>query len=148
MATCTSHSAEETERLGEAWGQAAVGGWFIGLTGELGAGKTQLVKGIARGLGVTSRVHSPTFILVNEYEGGRLPLVHMDLFRMAGGTDILDAGLGEYIIRPQGVVVIEWVDRWLSPEEIAFLVKGSYRQVNIVELGDCSRSIQYEDFGA
>ena len=67
-----SRSVAETESLGEAWAQEARRGWVIGLNGDLGAGKTQLVKGIARGLGVTERVHSPTFPLVNEYLNGRL----------------------------------------------------------------------------
>ena len=72
MATFISHSPAETESLGESWGRAAQHGWVVGLTGDLGAGKTQLVKGIARGLGIVARVHSPTFTLVNEYAGGRL----------------------------------------------------------------------------
>ena len=79
MATFISHSPAETESLGETFGRAASHGLVIALSGELGAGKTQLVKGIARGLGVTARVHSPTFTLVNEYGGGRLKLFHLDL---------------------------------------------------------------------
>jgi tRNA threonylcarbamoyladenosine biosynthesis protein TsaE len=78
MVTFTSHSPEETQALGEAWGREAGKGWIIGLTGDLGAGKTQLVKGIARGLGIKARIQSPTFALVNEYGEGRLPLAHLD----------------------------------------------------------------------
>src|SRR6185436_15841619 len=74
MPTLISHSPAETEALGEAWGREARSGLVIGLSGDLGAGKTQLVKGLARGLGVTDRVHSPTFTLVNTYSGGRLTL--------------------------------------------------------------------------
>ena len=72
MATFISHSPTETEALGERWGREIPRGLVIALTGDLGAGKTQLVKGLARGLGVAARVHSPTFTLVNEYSGGRL----------------------------------------------------------------------------
>ena len=65
--------------MGEGWGGVAAAGWVIGLSGDLGVGKTELVRGIARGLEVTSRVHSPTYALVNEYAGGRLPMFHLDL---------------------------------------------------------------------
>jgi len=82
MATFISHSPAETGSFGERWGRAAQPGLVIGLSGDLGAGKTQLVKGIARGLGITAQVHSPTFTLVNEYGGGRLRLFHLDLYRL------------------------------------------------------------------
>src|ERR1700688_1150117 len=113
MATYTSHSPEETAALGEAWGRAATAGLVIALSGDLGAGKTQLAKGVARGLGVTSRVHSPTFTLVNQYDGGRLPLFHVDLYRLETPDQIIAAGLEEYF-RPDGVSVIEWPERWLG----------------------------------
>ena len=86
-----SHSPAETESLGESWGRAAKHGLVIALSGELGAGKTQLVKGLARGLGITARVHSPTFTLVNEYAGGRLRLFHLDLYRLETRAQILSA---------------------------------------------------------
>src|SRR5207249_2194915 len=111
MATLISHSPAETEALGEDWGRAAASGLVIGLTGELGAGKTQLVKGLARGLGITARVHSPTFTLVNEYAGGRLRLFHLDLYRLDTPEQIRAAGLEEYL-QPTGVTVIEWAERW------------------------------------
>src|ERR1043165_9388418 len=97
MATFISHSPQETASLGEEWGRAAKKGLVIGLTGGLGAGKTQLVKGLARGLGVTSRVHSPTFTLVNEYIGGRLKLFHLDLYRLDSQAQIGSAGLQEFL---------------------------------------------------
>ena len=71
MPELISHSPAETEALGERWGREAQRGLVIALSGDLGVGKTQLVKGLARGLGATARVHSPTFTLVNEYGGGR-----------------------------------------------------------------------------
>src|SRR5271165_2612051 len=110
MATFISHNPGETLALGEAWGRAAVHGLVIGLSGDLGAGKTQLAKGIARGLGISGRVHSPTFTLVNEHAGGRLTLFHVDLYRLETAGQIAGAGLEEYF-RPAGVSVIEWVEK-------------------------------------
>src|SRR5690349_16406327 len=107
MATHISHSPAETEALGESWGRAAVPALVIGVTGELGAGKTQLVKGLARGLGISARVHSPTFTLVNEYAGGRLTLFHLDLYRLEMREQIVAAGLEEYLRNPAGVTVVE-----------------------------------------
>jgi tRNA threonylcarbamoyladenosine biosynthesis protein TsaE len=113
MATCISHSAAETAALGEQWGRAAESGLVIGLCGDLGAGKTQLVKGLARGLGIAARVHSPTFALVNIYNGGRLTLFHLDLYRLDKREQIVAAGLEEYL-KPAGVTVIEWAERWFG----------------------------------
>src|SRR6266404_5586017 len=113
MATCISHSPAETEALGETWGRAAQSGLVIGLSGDLGAGKTQFVKGLARGLGITARVHSPSFSLVNIYAGGRLTLFHLDLYRLETRQQILVAGLTEYL-EPTGVTVIEWPERWFG----------------------------------
>lgn len=152
MATHISHSPAETEALGEAWGRAAASGLVIGLTGDLGAGKTQLVKGLARGLGVTARVHSPTFTLVNEYPGGRLPLYHLDLYRLETRNQISAAGLEEFFYQPDGVAVIEWAERWFG--EIANSKSNiqnhpnRYRQVGIETLNETGRRISYEDFGA
>ncbi len=105
-----SHSPGETEALGEQIGRVAGRGLVLALSGDLGAGKTQLVKGIARGLGVTARVHSPTFTLVNEYGGGRLKLFHLDLYRLETPAQILSAGIEEFL-SPDGVAVIEWAER-------------------------------------
>src|SRR5438128_9092591 len=113
MATYTSHSPAETEALGESWGRSAESGLVIGLCGDLGAGKTQLVKGLARGLGISERVHSPTFTLVNQYAGGRLTLFHLDLYRLETPAQIISAGLEEYL-NPDGVAVIEWAERWFN----------------------------------
>ncbi len=150
-----SHSPEETIALGEQWGREANAGWVIGLSGELGAGKTQLVRGIARGLGVTARVHSPTFVLVNEYGGGRLPLFHLDLYRLTTTSEIVAAGLEEYWAKPEGVVVIEWVERWQDRIRHQAVGRGSpgagsrprFRHVTIESLGETERRISYEDLG-
>lgn len=116
MDICISDSAEDTERLGERMGRLARTGWVFGLTGPLGAGKTQWVKGLARGLGVRARVVSPTFALVNEYRGGRLPMFHLDLYRLEGAEQILGAGLDAYLPPDEGVAAIEWYERWPGPD--------------------------------
>src|SRR5260370_17452783 len=82
MVSYSSHSPAETEALGEEWGRSAQIGLVIGLCGDLGAGKTQLVKGLPRGLATPSGVHSPTFSLVNVYPAGRLTLFHLDAYRL------------------------------------------------------------------
>src|SRR5882672_8561957 len=107
MVTLISHSPVETAALGREWADALNRGGIIGLSGDLGAGKTQLVKGLARGLEITQRVHSPTFALVNIYTGGRLPLFHLDLYRLETREQILAAELEEFL-SPDGVTVIEW----------------------------------------
>jgi len=112
MATNISHSPADTAALGEQWGRVAQSGLVIGLSGDLGAGKTQFVKGLARGLGIAARVQSPTFALVNTYNGGRLTLFHLDLYRLDTREQIVAAGLEEYL-QPDGVTVIEWAERWL-----------------------------------
>lgn len=140
MATYISHSPAETEALGERWGRAAQTGLVLALSGDLGAGKTQLVKGLARGLGVTARVHSPTFTLVNEYGGGRLRLFHLDLYRLETTAQIQSAGVEEFL-QPDGVAVIEWAER-LGEETRARLVR-----VAIEITGESERKIVYDDFG-
>jgi len=149
MMTFLSHSPAETESLGEQLGHAARHGLVIALTGELGAGKTQLVKGIARGLGCAARVHSPTFTLVNEYTGGRLKLFHLDLYRLETRGQIQSAGLEEFL-QPDGVAVIEWAERWFGKHS-TFNIQHSisnFWKVEIEVVGEMERKIVYDDFGA
>jgi tRNA threonylcarbamoyladenosine biosynthesis protein TsaE len=148
MVTHTSHSPEETAALGQKWGHEAQPGWLIGLSGDLGAGKTQLVKGLAQGLGIRARVHSPTFSLMNEYSGGRLPLVHLDLYRLEAPAQIVAAGLEEYLLHPTGVTVVEWIERWLREFQISDLKSQiRFRHVRLETVGEKERLIWYEDFG-
>lgn len=154
MDTSISRSPAETEALGEAWGRVAHSGQVIALCGDLGAGKTQLVKGLARGLGIRARVHSPTFALVNSYEGGRLPLFHLDLYRLDTVEQIRAAGLEEYL-RPSGVSVIEWAERWLGKKGTALAQQpnchgtkahgGLIRWVEFETITESERRISYED---
>ena len=144
-----SRSPEETASLGETWGREVQPGWVLALTGALGAGKTQLVRGLARGLGSPARVHSPTFVLVHLYEGGRLPLHHLDLYRLKGPEEVIGAGLEDYLYPRQAVAVIEWAERWLGEGFDA--VHPGIRKLRRVRIelgaGDL-REIGYEDSGA
>ncbi len=107
------NSVEATQAFGESWAANLAGGEIFALHGVLGARKTQLVKGLARGLGYKGDVTSPTFTIVHEYLGGRLPIYHLDLYRMKGEADAIDIGLEEYL-PSDGVTVIEWPDRLSS----------------------------------
>jgi tRNA threonylcarbamoyladenosine biosynthesis protein TsaE len=106
-----SQSPADTLHIGKIIGEALTGGEILGLTGELGTGKTCLTQGIAQGMGIPERyyVTSPTFTLVNEYPG-RIPLYHMDVYRLAGSREMDDIGYQEYF-SGDGVVVIEWAEK-------------------------------------
>jgi tRNA threonylcarbamoyladenosine biosynthesis protein TsaE len=147
MATFTSHNPEETAALGESWGREAQPGWLIGLIGELGAGKTLFAAGIARGLGVTGRVQSPTFQLVNEYLDGRLPLFHLDLYRLATRHDVVAAGLEPYLSRPAGIAVVEWIERWVGDKPPLLPPGVRFRRVEFILGIEQERQLVYEDFG-
>ena len=153
MAEFLSHNPAETEALGESWGRVITNGTVVALSGDLGAGKTQLVRGLARGLGVTSRVHSPTFTLVNEYSGGRLRLFHLDLYRLETAEQIHGAGLEEFL-RPDGVAVIEWAERMIGKHPTTNIQQPTsnegtrVRRVSIEVMSETERRIVYEDPGA
>jgi tRNA threonylcarbamoyladenosine biosynthesis protein TsaE len=102
-------NADATRALGEALGRTAQPGDVLWLHGELGAGKTEMTKGLAAGLGCTDHVSSPSFALIHDYRGGRLPLYHIDLYRLDSGS-ALDLGLEEYL-EGEGLTVIEWGER-------------------------------------
>jgi tRNA threonylcarbamoyladenosine biosynthesis protein TsaE len=100
----------ETQALGERLGRALVAGDVVALVGELGAGKTSFVQGLARGLGITGRVASPSFTIVNEH-AGRVPLYHVDFYRLEDADELANIGFEEYFSLG-GVVVVEWADRF------------------------------------
>ena len=102
-----THSPEETEAVGARLAGTLTPGTVIAYTGDLGAGKTAFTRGLARGLGVTERVTSPTFTIVNEYAGGRLPLFHFDLYRLGSSDELFDIGWEDYLSR-DGVCAVEW----------------------------------------
>ena len=101
-----SHSPDETEAIGARLAERLGPGAVVAFTGELGAGKTAFTRGLARGLGVTDRVTSPTFTIVNEYLGGRLPLFHFDMYRLASSDELFDIGWEDYLARG-GVCAVE-----------------------------------------
>ncbi|MDH4226952.1 MAG: tRNA (adenosine(37)-N6)-threonylcarbamoyltransferase complex ATPase subunit type 1 TsaE [Deltaproteobacteria bacterium] len=110
MIKTVTNSVEETEALGEEFARGLKPGSVVALYGELGAGKTAFVRGIAKGLKVEANVKSPSFTIINEYKGGSLPLYHIDLYRLEGKESIEHLGLEEYVYS-NGVCVIEWAER-------------------------------------
>ncbi len=98
---------QETEALGERLAGRLEPGAVVAFTGDLGAGKTAFTRGLARGLGIAERVTSPTFTVVNEYEGGRLPLFHFDMYRLSSSDELFDIGWEDYLSRG-GVCAVEW----------------------------------------
>lgn len=135
-----SQSAAETEALGMRLGRTAPAGGLLGLTGELGAGKTCLVRGLAGGLGADPEaVHSPTFVIATEYPGGRLPLHHVDLYRLDG--PLADTEFLRDVVYGDGVAAVEWFER-LQP--------GAEDEVLVVTLrydGDDRRVVRLEAYG-
>lgn len=115
-----SHSEAETEALGRRLAAVLAPGAVVAYRGDLGMGKTAFTRGLARGLGYEGRVTSPTFTIVNEYEGGGLPLFHFDMYRLEDAGDLFDIGWEDYLNRG-GVCAVEWSERIagaLPPETI------------------------------
>lgn len=106
----TTGSEAATVRLGALLGARLAPGDVIALSGELGAGKTALTRGIAAGAGARDRVRSPTFTLASRYEGGRVPIVHVDAYRLSGAQELADIGI-ESILDPDAALIVEWAER-------------------------------------
>lgn len=134
-----SHSINQTQRCGSQLAQLLMPGVVILLEGDLGAGKTTFTKGLARGLGVEGYVNSPTFTLVNEYEG-RLPVYHLDCYRLENGKEALDFGIEEYLYG-DGVTIIEW------PERISEILPSDCIRVSLSYLTETKRSLRLEPVG-
>ncbi len=148
MLQLTTKTVEETEQIGEQLGKLAGPGMVVLLTGELGAGKTAFARGVARGLGVKGPVTSPSFTLVEEHQG-RIPLYHLDVYRLNAPDELLDIGYEEYVYG-HGICLIEWGDlvRELLPPDhlevritgigaerkVTFLPSGAYYQELVREL--------------
>ncbi len=133
-----SHSPEETQEVGKRLGGALPSGSVIALSGSLGAGKTVLVKGVAKALGITEAIVSPTFTLVQEYEGS-VPLYHLDLYRLSGEDEFESMG-GEDFLYSNGLTFIEW------SEKIESMLPENTIYINITITPDLSRDIQLEGF--
>ncbi len=135
-------SNEATIALGEMVGKNLRPGDILLLEGDLGAGKTTFAQGVAKGLGVNEFVNSPTFVIINEYFSGRLPLYHMDLYRVEDESQLYDLGIEEYFFG-NGVCLVEWpaIALPLMPEEVAWIrleQSGDGRVVTLETHGDYS----------
>jgi len=133
-----TESPEQTEALGAALGKILPPGTVVAYRGGLGAGKTAFTRGLARGLGCGERVTSPTYTIVNEYPGGRLPLFHFDMYRLGSSEELWDIGWEDYLARG-GVCAVEWSENVADAMEDALTVR-------IEKAGDTRRHI-YIDGG-
>ncbi len=134
--TFLTNSPAETETIGAALGKIIEPGTVIAYRGDLGAGKTAFTRGLARGLGCTEIVTSPTYTIVNEYLGGRLPLFHFDMYRLRSSDDLFDIGWEDYLDRG-GVCAVEWSENVDDAMEDAVYI-------TIEKLGEDSRRITIE----
>ena len=131
-----TNSPEETEKVGQRLGSVLQPGTILAYEGDLGAGKTAFTRGLARGLGATEPVTSPTYTIVNEYLSGRLPLFHFDMYRLASSDDLWDIGWEDYLERG-GVCAVEWSENVRDAMEDAIVVR-------IEKTGEDSRCITIE----
>ena len=131
-----THSPEETEHLGAALAKLLVPGDIVAYRGDLGAGKTAFTRGLARGLGCTEPVTSPTYTIVNEYLSGRLPLFHFDMYRLRSRDDLWGIGWDDYLDR-RGVCAVEWSENVTDAMEDAIWV-------TLEKTGDDTRRIILE----
>ena len=131
-----TNSPEETEALGARLAEQLKPGTVIAYQGELGAGKTAFTRGLARGLGCKEPVTSPTYTIVNEYLGGRIPLFHFDMYRLGCADDLWDIGWDDYLERG-GVCAVEWSENVAEAMEDPILVR-------LDKLGESTRRITIE----
>ena len=131
-----TNSPAETEKIGAALGAILPAGTILAYRGDLGAGKTAFTRGLAKGLGCTEIVTSPTYTIVNEYLGGRLPLFHFDMYRLRSSDDLFDIGWEDYLDRG-GVCAVEWSENVDDAMEDAIYI-------TIEKLGEDSRRITLE----
>ena len=131
-----TNSPEETEKVGEKLGKVLPAGAVIAYRGDLGAGKTAFTRGLARGLGYAEPVTSPTYTIVNEYLGGRMPLFHFDMYRLGSSDELFDIGWEDYLERG-GVCAVEWSENVEDALEDAICV-------TIHKTGETSRRIEIE----
>ena len=131
-----TNSPEEPEKVGAARGRLLPPGTILAYRGDLGAGKTAFTRGLARGLGYAEPVTSPTYTIVNEYLGGRLPLFHFDMYRLRSSDDLWDIGWDDYLDRG-GVCAVEW------SENVDDAMEGAI-YVTIHKTGEASRRIVIE----
>jgi len=141
MFSTVTQNPEATKQVGKNLGQNLSAGSIIALTGELGSGKTTLVQGIGEGMGIKSLIKSPSFVIINEYDGP-LPLYHFDLYRLNNAEEILSLGYEEYFYKKRGVVVIEWA------KKIKDLLPEEYLEINLKIVNLSKRKISGQAYGA
>lgn len=148
-----SKSVKDTEELGRLLASCMLAGDVVAFSGDLGAGKTAMTRGLATGLGTVASVTSPTFTIVQEYLDGRLPLFHFDLYRISGEDDLFDMGFEEYFYR-HGVCVLEWsqrVEEFLSEVEGRLigvsLTRGEGEEERWVEISDTVAVLDFVSLG-
>ena len=133
-------SPAQTEAVGAALGRIVPPGTVIAYRGDLGAGKTAFTRGLAKGLGYTEAVTSPTYTIVNEYLGGRLPLFHFDMYRLRCADDLWDIGWDDYLDR-NGVCAVEWsenvADAMENPITVTIEKTGVESRIITIEGGEC-----------
>ena len=142
---CVSHSPSQTSRIGQRLGELLRAGDVVLLLGEFGAGKTQMVKGIALGLGSPDMVNSPSFVLVNEYRAGAahggMPIFHVDLYRLEDEREVPGIGLEE-MASGDGVCIVEWAERAQQ------LLPSDHLAIQLDYLGETKRTLRFVPHGA
>lgn len=140
MKPILSGSAAETRALGERLANQLRAGDAVLLSGPMGAGKSELARGIARGLGISGAVTSPTFTILNLYDTGRVPLYHFDWYRLGSSEELYELGMDEYLTG-DGIAVVEW------PEQASDVTPTSYLLVTITPTSQSSREIAINEEG-
>jgi tRNA threonylcarbamoyladenosine biosynthesis protein TsaE len=145
MKVYITKSEKQTIRLGKKLSKQFFAGLVVVLNGELGAGKTMITKGFAKGLKIKSAITSPTFTIMNEYKNGCIPLYHFDMYRIEDSSEAYEFGLTEYFIKSEnssvqeGVAVIEWA------EKVKDLIPERHMKINITKIDHKTRQVEVED---
>jgi len=132
--TVTTHSPDETEQLGSDIAGKLRPGTVLAFTGDLGAGKTTFVRGLAAGLGILGPVTSPTYTIVNEYETGRIPLIHFDMYRLGSSDELFEIGWEDYLLQG-AIIAVEW------SENVADIFGPDTVTIRMEKVGEQSRRI-------
>ncbi|MFQ6067174.1 MAG: tRNA (adenosine(37)-N6)-threonylcarbamoyltransferase complex ATPase subunit type 1 TsaE [bacterium] len=136
-----TEDCEETQKLGEELGRSLPPGSVVALTGELGSGKTTLIQGIGKGLGIESLIKSPSFVIIHEY-AGPVPLYHFDLYRITHQKEIISLGYQDYFYQKKGIVVIEWA------EKIENVLPTEYLKIELEIMDLSKRRIALQAYGS
>ncbi|MFT5130539.1 MAG: tRNA threonylcarbamoyladenosine biosynthesis protein TsaE [Rhodothermales bacterium] len=142
MSLITTHSDTETVAVGSEFAAGLRGGDIVALHGDLGAGKTVFARGVARGLGIADPVTSPTFTVVQEYEGPELRLYHIDLYRLQGEEDAIAFGIEEFLNDPEAVTLLEWAERiagLLPKEHLSVQIESPTAETRTLAISPSSR---------